>query len=191
MPEPQAQTPNTDPTIQDLIREEATKAGVPPSFALAVGEQESDFNPTAIGPRLPSGEQAVGTFQLLPSTAKRLGVDPTNPRENIRGGVAYLRELYDQHNGNREQILKAYGGVRTNTTYVPEVLARIPKFAAQDQGGAMNFAVVNGRRVPVEVGTPPPAAATAPVWRLASAKGGLGVVPTLVEEAKAGAARQD
>lgn len=150
MPAPQpAQPPaaSQDPSVSDLIRQEATRQGVPPELALAVGEQESGFNPTVTGPRLGSGEQGIGTFQLLPSTAKRLGVDPTHPTENIRGGVRYLRELLDQHQGNLEQVLKAYGGVKTDTSYVPSVLGRIPKFS-QPQG--------------VGVGTPPPSPATPP-----------------------------
>lgn len=118
-----------DISVPDLIRQEAQKAGVPPELALSVAEQESSFNPTAIGPKLGSGEQAVGTFQLLPSTAKRLGVDPADPTQNIRGGVQYLRELLDRHQGNLEGVLKEYGGVKTDAKYVPAVLARMPKFA--------------------------------------------------------------
>lgn len=117
-----------DPTVQDLIREEATRQGVPPELALSVAEQESGFNPTSIGPKLPSGESAVGTFQLLPSTATGLGVDPNHPLQNIQGGVKYLRQLLDKHQGNLEQTLAEYGGVKTDTSYVPGVLARMGKF---------------------------------------------------------------
>jgi len=114
-------------TVQDLIRKEATAQGLPPELALAVADQESGFNPTATNPT--SG--AIGTFQFLPETAKGLGIDPADPRQNISGGVKYLRQLMDRHNGNLEDVLKEYGGVRTDTTYVPGVLARIPKFKSQ------------------------------------------------------------
>lgn len=117
-----------DLTVQDLIRQEATRQGVPPELALAVAQQESGFNPTATGITLPSGEAAVGTFQILPSTAKARGFDPHDPATNIKGGVGYLRELLDQHQGDLSKVLATYGGVRTNTTYVPGVLARIPSF---------------------------------------------------------------
>lgn len=118
-----------DQTIQDLIRQEAQRAGVPAELALSVAEQESSFNPTSIGPALPSGAQAVGTFQLLPDTAKRLGVDPHNPLQNVQGGVRYLKELMDRHQGDLPAVLGEYGGVKTNTTYVPGVLGRLQKFS--------------------------------------------------------------
>lgn len=117
-----------DISVQDLIRQEASKAGVPPELALAVAEQESSFNPTAIGPQLDTGESAVGTFQLLPSTAKRLGVDPSDPVQNIRGGTKYLKELLDRHQGDLNKVLAEYGGVKTDTKYVPGVLGRMGKF---------------------------------------------------------------
>lgn len=116
-----------DVTVQDLIRQEAQKAGIPAELALAVAEQESGFNPTSIGKELPSGERAIGTFQILPSTAKTRGFDPNDPAANIRGGIGYLRELLDQNNGDLEQVLKTYGGVKTDTKYVPRVLALLSK----------------------------------------------------------------
>ena len=121
-----------DVTVQDLIRQEAQKAGVPASLALAIAEQESGFNPTVLGPKLPSGEQAIGTFQVLPSTAKARGFDPNDPVQNIRGGVGYIRELLDQHDGDLDAVLKSYGGVKTDTEYVPGVVKRLPKFADAD-----------------------------------------------------------
>ena len=115
-------------TVQDLIRREAQAAGIPVELALAVAEQESGFNPTLTNPQAVNGEHAVGTFQFLPSTAKARGIDPTDPVANIKGGVGYLRELLDRHQGNVGRVLTEYGGVRTNTTYVPDVLARLQKF---------------------------------------------------------------
>lgn len=118
-------------TVQDLIRKAAAEAGVPPALALAVAEQESGFNPTVFGPEIEVGGQktrAVGTFQLLPDTAKGLGVDPMDPRQNIVGGVKYLRQLLDQHQGDLTKVLGTYGGVVRNTTYVPGVLERMQKF---------------------------------------------------------------
>ena len=120
-------------TIPDLIREEAVKQGIPPSMALAIGQQESGFNPTAIGPKIPStGEQAVGTMQLTPSTAKMLGVDPNDPVQNIQGGVKYLRMLLDQHNGDLNQVFSTYGGVVHDKDYVPQVMQRMSTFEAAE-----------------------------------------------------------
>jgi Transglycosylase SLT domain len=116
-------------SVEDMIRQEADKVGIPPALALAVAEQESSFNPMARGPKLPSGQQAVGTFQLLPSTAKTLGVDPNDPYQNIVGGTKYLRQLLDQHEGDAAKALATYGGVVRDQTYVPSVLARLQKFS--------------------------------------------------------------
>lgn len=112
-----------DRTVQDLIRDEATKQGVPPELALSVAEQESGFDPTVHNP---SG--AHGTFQLMPATAKGLGVDPTDPIQNITGGVTYLKQLLDQHQGNLTDALNQYGGDLTKKTYAGQVLARLPKY---------------------------------------------------------------
>jgi hypothetical protein len=118
-------------TMQEMIRQEADKAGVPWQLALAVAEQESSFNPHALGPKLPSGARAIGTFQLLPETARTLGVDENDPHDNIVGGVKYLRQLLDRYQGDPNQALKAYGGVVRDTTYVPSVLARMQKYGGQ------------------------------------------------------------
>lgn len=118
-------TPSGFISVPDYIREEAVKAGIPPEFALAVAEQESDFNPGAINPK----SSATGVFQFLPSTAKTRGFDPTDPVANIQHGVRYLRELLDKHQGNADLALREFGGVKTDETYVPGVLNRIGKFA--------------------------------------------------------------
>jgi len=130
--------------IQDVIRRAATKHGVPPELALAIAEQESSFNPTAIGPEITEGrakgQRARGTFQILPSTweAEQLGTNIDDPAENIEGGVKYLRKLLDQHQGDLGGVLATYGGVVTDTTYVPSVMGRIAKFrTGAAAGGAV------------------------------------------------------
>lgn len=119
-------------TIQDIIRQSAKQHGVPESLALAVAEKESSFNPEAIGPDIPSmpGVKALGTFQLLPSTAKRLGVDHSDHIGNITGGVKYLRELLDASNGDLNLTLKTYGGFKTAdpTSYIADINERMAKF---------------------------------------------------------------
>lgn len=141
-------------SIEDYIRRQAKEQGVPPELALAVAEQESGptFNPAALGPEIedPTDRtkkiRAIGTFQFLPSTAQTVGIDPHDPAQNIQGGVKYLRQLLDRHEGDLQKVLAEYGGVKTNTTYVPGVLQRIPKF----RGGHR----VTGQAP--EVGVPPP-----------------------------------
>lgn len=137
-----------DISVQDLIRKEAARQGVPVELALAVAEQESGFNPTAVNPA--SG--AMGTFQFLPSTAKARSIDAMDPAANITGGVGYLRELLDQHQGDLTKVLSTYGGVKTDTTYVPGVLARMAKYqAAPPKPTSLQQSVP-----PASAATPPP-----------------------------------
>jgi hypothetical protein len=88
----------------DVIDERAAAHGVRPELVRAVIQVESAFNP-----RARSSKGAMGLMQLMPSTAADLGVtNPYDPEQNIRGGVAYLRSLLDQFDGNEELALAAY-----------------------------------------------------------------------------------
>ena len=118
-------------TWQDLIRVEAKAAGVPEPLALSLAEQESSFNPNARGS---SGE--IGLFQLMPNTAKEEGVDPADPFQNIRGGLSYLKKQLAANSGDVQKALGAYNagpGRMPKTTYVQDVLGRLPKFQVQQQ----------------------------------------------------------
>ena len=66
----------------------ARRYNVPKNLVYAVIRTESNFDPDAL-----SHAGAIGYMQLLPSTAQAMGVDPYNPRGNIRGGVKYLSIL--------------------------------------------------------------------------------------------------
>jgi soluble lytic murein transglycosylase-like protein len=88
----------------DLILEHAREHGVRPDLVRAVMQVESAFNPFA---RSPKG--ALGLMQLMPATLKLYGVvNPFNPAENVRAGVAYLRNLLDRYDDNEELALAAY-----------------------------------------------------------------------------------
>ena len=66
--------------------------GVPANILAAVAKQESGFNPKA---KSPAG--ALGLMQLMPSTARELGVtDPSNLMQNLLGGALYLRRMYEK-----------------------------------------------------------------------------------------------
>lgn len=116
--------------VQDEIRRYSQQYGLDPSLPLAVAEQESGFNPDAHNPKKVAGqaEGAHGVFQFIPSTASMLGIDHHNPGQNIEGGVRYIKQLWDKHKGNHDAILREFGGVRNDTTYVPQVKARLQKY---------------------------------------------------------------
>lgn len=86
------------------ITEAARKYGVPFSLVKAIIKTESDFDPYAV-----SSSGARGLMQIMPETAKDLGVtDSFNPRENILGGVRYLKELLTRFQGSIPLALAAY-----------------------------------------------------------------------------------
>jgi hypothetical protein len=97
-------TPGRVNAYDDVIVEHARLHGIRPDLVRAVVQVESGFNPYA---RSPKG--ALGLMQLMPATARELGVaDPFNAAENIRGGVAYLRRLLDRYGNDEQLALAAY-----------------------------------------------------------------------------------
>jgi soluble lytic murein transglycosylase-like protein len=88
----------------DLIREQAALNSVRPALVHAMIQVESAFDPTAVSPK-----GAMGLMQLMPATAATFGVgNPFNPRENVRAGVAYLRQLLDRYGEDEGLALAAY-----------------------------------------------------------------------------------
>ncbi len=90
--------------ILAMIDNVAKKHGVDEKLVRALVRQESGFNPKAT-----SHCGAMGLMQLMPATAKGLGVkDAYNPVENVEGGVKYLKNLLNKYNGNVILSLAAY-----------------------------------------------------------------------------------
>ncbi len=89
---------------ETLAEHYALKFGLEPSLVKKVIEVESNWNPYAV-----SKSGAMGLMQLMPQTARLLGVkNPFDPEENIRAGVRYLKYLLDLFNGDVEKALAAY-----------------------------------------------------------------------------------
>ncbi len=89
---------------QSAIEEAAAKFNVPAKLIEAVIKQESGFNADAV-----SSAGATGLMQLMPSTAKFLGVDDAkDPLQNIMGGTKYLRQMLDKFDGDMSLALAAY-----------------------------------------------------------------------------------
>lgn len=88
----------------DIIREAAKAYEMPFAFIKGVIKVESAFNAQAL-----SVAGAQGLMQLMPATAKGLGVtDPFDPRQNIFGGTKMLRQLNDKYDGDINLIMAAY-----------------------------------------------------------------------------------
>ncbi|AJE47340.1 lytic transglycosylase domain-containing protein [Celeribacter indicus] len=80
----------------------ARRHGVPTDLYLRLVQQESGWNPRAV-----SHKGALGLAQLMPDTARLLGVNPADPRENLDGGARYLRLMYNKF-GTWRLALAAY-----------------------------------------------------------------------------------
>jgi soluble lytic murein transglycosylase-like protein len=124
---------------EGLIDEHARRHDVRPDLVRAVIQVESAFNPAAVSPK-----GAMGLMQLMPATARSLGVgNPFDPQQNVRAGVAYLRQLLDRYDNDETLALAAYnagpGAVdRYNQTVPPyretrDYVARISEAAGQNR----------------------------------------------------------
>jgi soluble lytic murein transglycosylase-like protein len=146
-----------DAGLDRIIRDESAAQGVRADLVRAVIQVESAFNP-----RARSSKGALGLMQLMPDTAAELGVgDAFDPRENIRGGVAYLRSLLDRYDRNEELALAAYnagpGSVEKYGRQVPpyretrDYVARVKRMTSL--GGSRSWLLyrtsedVAGRRI--------------------------------------------
>ncbi|WP_353856585.1 lytic transglycosylase domain-containing protein [Bacillus sp. Bos-x628] len=90
--------------INQIVSQMAQKHGVPEKLIHAVIQQESGYRTNAV-----SHAGALGLMQLMPSTAKSLGVSNAfNAAENIEGGTKYLKQMLNKYNGNISLALAAY-----------------------------------------------------------------------------------
>jgi len=104
---PPAKSGNTSlppPDISHLVEQTASRLQVDPQLVHAIIKVESEYDPNAV-----SRKGAMGLMQLIPETAERFGVgNPFNPKDNIEGGVSYLKHLLDHYGGDLSLSLAAY-----------------------------------------------------------------------------------
>lgn len=86
----------------DMARAAAQRHRIPPDLFARLVQQESGWNPKAR-----SNKGALGLAQLMPATARTLGVNPRDPAQNLDGGARYLRQMYDRF-GRWPLALAAY-----------------------------------------------------------------------------------
>jgi soluble lytic murein transglycosylase-like protein len=90
--------------VETAIRQAAAKYNLSPDLVRSVIRAESNFQPTAV-----SSAGAMGLMQLMPETAKDLGVtNAFDIRQNVDGGTRYLRQMLDRFNGDVKLALQAY-----------------------------------------------------------------------------------
>ena len=97
-----AQAAISEDVIKETIVKHSMEMGVDPALALSIAKKESGFKH-----ELKSTHGAVGVFQLLPSTAKRMGFNPYYLNENVKAGLTYYKMMYKMF-GSTELALAAY-----------------------------------------------------------------------------------
>ncbi len=80
---------------EDIVIQEANRQGVDPNLAVHVLYKETGNLANPESAKSKAG--ALGVMQLMPGTAKELGVNPLDPMENIQGGISYLKKMYNKY----------------------------------------------------------------------------------------------
>ncbi|WP_392486249.1 lytic transglycosylase domain-containing protein [Haloimpatiens sp. FM7315] len=113
--------------IDKAIKAASKKYGVEESFIRAIIKQESGFNPS-----VKSSAGAMGLMQLMPGTARSLGVNnPYDIEDNVEGGTKYLKGLLEAFGNQKEMALAAYNagpnGVKRRNVKSPSEIYKMPK----------------------------------------------------------------
>ncbi len=111
---------DADNHLQTIIDTASVTYGVEKPLIVSVIKAESNFNPDAESPK-----GALGLMQLMPATARELGVsEPLDPVQNIMGGTKYLKQLLHRYDGNTPLALAAYnwgmGNLERNPDKMPD-----------------------------------------------------------------------
>ncbi|AXA43511.1 hypothetical protein ACVMIX_005157 [Rhizobium leguminosarum] len=139
--------------VARIVEDEAIRQGVDPNFALAVAEQESGFRQSGR-----SAVGAIGVMQLMPRTAAQLGVNPCDTRDNIRGGVKYIKQLQGIFGNRYDLIAAAYNAGPNRRSLQNGQIPNIPETQDYVQKVSNYYSrnkARNGDRIPVK-GPPSP-----------------------------------
>jgi soluble lytic murein transglycosylase-like protein len=99
-----ASTSEPPQSLQQIISSAAKRYGVDENLIKSVIKVESNYNPNAV-----SHAGAQGLMQLMPATARGLGVtDPFDPQQNVLAGTRFLRDMLRRYDGNLDAALAAY-----------------------------------------------------------------------------------
>ncbi len=169
--------------FDSLISDACARYGMDPELVRQVIRAESGFNPKA---RSPKG--AIGLMQLMPKTARDLGVlDPWDPAQNIDGGVRYLRNMLNTFQGTTELALAAYNAgpkrvlwygtippIPETRNYVSKIMGRYGKGPVSLPPGAMP-ADTGSLPTPVDLKSfyPEPPRQPSPVYLVSDGKGNI------------------
>ncbi|WP_234032169.1 lytic transglycosylase domain-containing protein [Parerythrobacter jejuensis] len=128
-------------TYQAKVQELSARFDLSPSLIEALVWQESRWRENAV-----SHAGARGLAQLMPGTARYLGVDPDDPFANLEGGARYLREQLDRFDGDLEKALAAYNAgpgrvlaakgipnIRETKNYVAAIMGRLSNHSRGDR----------------------------------------------------------
>jgi soluble lytic murein transglycosylase-like protein len=148
--------PRQDKKFDEIIKAVAEKYDLEASLIHSIIRTESDYDPYCI-----SSKGALGLMQLMPDTARIYGVgNPFNPRDNIEGGVRYLKELMGLYNRRTKYVLaaynagqtavKKYGGIppyQETRNYIEKVMASYPKSFIKTRTKVYKYQDSSGRVV--------------------------------------------
>jgi soluble lytic murein transglycosylase-like protein len=97
-----ARQPEAGVSPKQLVAEAAGRWGLPEKFLQSIVKAESGYQANAVSPK-----GAIGLMQLMPETARRLGADPNDPKQNVEAGARYIAELLRKYYHDDYQIRKA------------------------------------------------------------------------------------
>jgi soluble lytic murein transglycosylase-like protein len=132
---------NVPSRYADVVERAAAAAEISPALLAALVWQESRWDAGAVSPK-----GAMGLTQLMPGTARDLGVDPRDPNANLAGGARYLRQLLDTFQGDVVKALAAYNAgpgrvlkangvpaIRETRAYVASVVQRVSSIRSRGE----------------------------------------------------------